>query len=410
MAKFCPNCGTGLEEAAKFCIGCGSPVTQQAPPPEPAYQPEPAPRQQPINQLPQQTIFQGQLPQQPYPQQPYPQQPYPQQPYPQQPYPQQPMQPQAYAPAAAAEKPKKKGKGLKILLGIGGGFVALIVLIVVIATAVNGGKAKQDYYELGNDRIPTVKLALGEVRKISSSATSISGGTTQMEYIYNEPGRDQALEMSQYLTCLRGEGFLLLTDAEFSAPSAWCKVGRNSADSGFQLIVQMEYDTTGYNIIIVKEPGEIAPIGTNDPIDPYNPVNPTAPPVDPTNQGTVSPNTYGGQQLWRGAFEDEDGPYVELFYFNKDGTFTISVLYEDNPGNNYDIFGNYTLRGGQLTLTNVETDRGNRVNDLEFGHTVSGNVMTLDGDADYWRVEDEDRADVLADPFIPYPYTSFSAW
>lgn len=62
MAKFCPNCGTGLPEAARFCANCGTPcpaapqpqpqpIPQPAYPQQPAYQPQPIYPQQPMPQL-----------------------------------------------------------------------------------------------------------------------------------------------------------------------------------------------------------------------------------------------------------------------------------------------------------------------------------------------------------------------
>ena len=236
MAKFCPNCGVSLADAANFCAGCGAQVTST---PTQQAQPQPPPYTQPQYQQPQ---------------------------YPQQPYPPAPPPP---APA------KKKRKGLKIFLGIVGGLVGLVAVILVVALAATGGAAKKDYYTIGGDKIPSVKLALGGERKVTGVNTSASNGVTMKEYRYSAPDVDQALEMSQYLTHLRGQGFLLLTDADFSAPEAWCKVGRNSEDSGYQVVVQIEYDAAGYVITIVKEAGSITP---NEPADePTQPEQTAAP-------------------------------------------------------------------------------------------------------------------------------------
>ena len=390
MAKFCFNCGNGLEEAAKFCPGCGTQIAQPAPAPAPVPEPVPEPPQP--TPLP--------FPVEPPPLQYIPQQPFPQQPHPPQPYPVAPLPVQ-----------KKSNKKLLVVLAIiAVVFVGGIAAIIAAAVGITGKAAKKDFYELGNDKIPSIKYVLGDVRKISNTSTSISGGTTQKEYLYNEPGRDQGEEMSDYLTYLREkEGFLLLTDVDFTQPAAWVKVGRNSVDSGYEIIVQIEYDATGYYIICIKQPGEITPIANNTPTvpanntpDPYNPPDSTQ--VDPYSL------TYDDQELWYGQFENEDGQtYVELFFLNDDYTFIISILYEDTPRDNYDLFGEYTLSGGRLYLTDVEDDRGLEYEDMEFRIRFSGNTMTLDGEADYWRVADEDRPDVLTDPFIPYPYTSFSA-
>ena len=386
MARFCSNCGTGLDDATKFCMNCGTPVPQPAAPEVPS-QPEPAPP--PFPQPEQQQTYQGQLPPQSFPQ--YPQQP--QQPYPQ--YPQQPQQPYPQQPYPAAPPPppkKKKGKVLIVLAIIAVIFVGGIAAVIAGAAGAVNKAANADYYELGNDRIPSVKHVLGEKRKITSASTSINNGVTMKEYQYSVPDKDQSLEMSQYLSYLREEGFLLLTDVDFNAPEAWCKLGRNSVDSGYQVVVQIDYDTKGYTIIVVKEEGEIRS-NTNDPAPPNTPE-----PTEPEND-----YTYEGQELWRGEFEDEDGVYVELFFLNDDGTFIVSIYYRDGQKDDYDLYGTYYIEAGRLGLFDVESYEGEAYNDMEFEYASTRNTMTLDGDAVYYRVADRDRPDVLADPFMTYP-------
>jgi hypothetical protein len=81
------------------------------------------------------------------------------------------------------------------------------------------------------------------------------------------------------------EGFLVLTDVDFSTPEAWCKMGRNSEDKGYRVIVQIEYDAKGYVITLVKEEGEITPArgGPDEPDDdPYSTDN-DAPTTQPSN-------------------------------------------------------------------------------------------------------------------------------
>lgn len=102
MARFCPNCGAGLADAAQFCNNCGFQGAQQA-----QY-----PQQQPYAQ---QQYQQTQYPQ-PYPQQQY---------YQQTQYQQPPFQ-QPYAPPPAQAPPAKKGRGPLIAV-----IVAAAVLVAV---------------------------------------------------------------------------------------------------------------------------------------------------------------------------------------------------------------------------------------------------------------------------------------
>jgi len=415
MARFCSNCGAGLDEAAKFCMGCGTqaagappipepvpePVPEPAPIPEPAPEPVPEPAREPIPEPEQQQYIpppqpypQQPYPQQPYPQQPYPQQSYPQQPYQQQPYPQQPYPQQPYAPAPAPAQKKSK-KGLAIALTV---IAAFIVGVVAIAIAVTGGAAKKDYYVLGKDQIPSVKLVLGEVRKIASSNTATQNGATMKEYRYNEPGRDQAYEMSTYLTYLRGEGFLLLTDADFYADEAWCKVARNSVDAGYWVVVQIEYDTKGYVITLLKEQGEVVPLGED-------PVIPGGEDPEPPEQTTAAPGGTAHTGLWRAQAQDSDGDdLISLITFNRDGSFSWSVYYVEPELTEYNgtMNGSYTLEDGEIFMFDIEAADGRGIEDMTCEYELSDNAMTLDDDY-YTFVEPRDRRKVMSDPLLPYP-------
>jgi len=377
MAKFCPNCGTGLDEATKFCMNCGTPAPQPAAPPEaqPPAQPEappaPEPAPAPFPQQPeQQPVYQGQLPPQPFPQ-------YPQQPFPQ--YPQQPQQP---------SPPKKKSKLPLILAIIAVVVIGGIAAIVAGAVGAVNKAANADYYVLGNDQIPSVKYVLGEKRKITSASTSINNGVTMKEYQYSAPDVDQGLEMSQYLTYLREEGFLLLTDADFTVPEAWCKVGRNSVDDGYEIIVQIDYNTAGYTIIAVKEEGEITP-ATNDP-------------TPPNNQPKPAGNSYFG--MWRGETVDGDGDEcVELLTLNENGSFSWSIFYLDTEYGSFQLTGSYDIEDGEITLYDIEEASGEEIDDMLADISFSGNLMDLGGDL-YTFVEKRDQRKVTADPYAAYPF------
>ena len=148
MVKFCINCGRQLDEAAKFCAGCGAPQPYQQPqqpPPPQQYAPAPPPAmQQPQQQIPNSSYpipnSPSQQPQSQPPQpaaQPYqqPQQQY-QQPFPPQQAYQQPLyqQAQQYAPAPVAPATKKSKKPLII-----GGVAGACVLALVVALITTNG-------------------------------------------------------------------------------------------------------------------------------------------------------------------------------------------------------------------------------------------------------------------------------
>jgi len=341
MANFCPGCGTQIQGGGKFCIGCGQALPQaQESPGQIVQQPE-QPFVQPVQQ-----------PYAPPVQQPY--QPYPQQP--QQPYP--PQQP--YAPTPEAP-PKKKGKGLVILLGVLGGLAALIALIVVLASALTGRAAKKDYYELGRDRVPSVKLVLGETRKITSTSASTSNGIVTQVYQYKVASA-QAEEMNAYaLHLLNEDDFYLLEDEN---PDAFATLGRNSADEGLCLIVEILCDTAGYTVIVVKEPGQITPSDPGDDDDPYD---------DPYDE--PAPSLAAGEVgVWR-CEDDED---TTILYLRANGTCKAEIFYKENSGDDYVLDGNYVIEDGELHMYNLESD-GDPYDDITLDCEVGRDELLLGG-------------------------------
>ena len=164
MSKFCSNCGKALEDAARFCDGCGAAQAAQetAAPQQPTYQP-PAFQQSPYYQPPHQANYQPS--QQPVYQAPV-QQPT-QQPVYQAPV-QQPTQQPVQQPATGEDKKgfdfakfwgdvKSVAKGtinrckkdkpfMYKCLGIVGGALVLIILLILLLGGGHGGKtAPLDY-------------------------------------------------------------------------------------------------------------------------------------------------------------------------------------------------------------------------------------------------------------------------
>jgi len=222
--KYCPNCGTGCAEETKFCQSCGA-----------SFAPQPYPQQQPVP------------PQQPYPQQ----QIYPQQPYPQ-PYPMQP-------PAPPEPPQKKKRTGLKVLLI----FLLVVALaaggVIIAAKAATGKAANADYYKLSGEQVPSVKLALGEKRKVTSTGSSKNGSSTAVENVYQSdtPGRDCFIYAS-YL--VERDGFVCLEDVDFQDPTGKAYFGRNSAQDGYKLLATAEWNAAGYTVTVERSQGFINPV------------------------------------------------------------------------------------------------------------------------------------------------------
>jgi len=241
MAKFCTNCGASLSDTAKFCNGCGTKQDDTPPVQQQAQQPV---QQQPVQQQPVQ-----QPPVQPQPQQQYQQQPY--------------QQP------AAAPIQKKKSK-LPIILAVFGVFAVLVVVgVIALISSLSGilnKTAEADYYEMGEDRIPSVKYALGEERKVTGVNTSTNGKATTKEIIYSVPDPERRDEIYEYYVYLvERDGFYNLTQINFdNERNGDVVIGRNSDKDGYEIQIQLKYDTYGYTVTLLKQPGGITP---NEPGD-----------------------------------------------------------------------------------------------------------------------------------------------
>ena len=166
----------------------------------------------------------------------------------------------------AAASAKKKRPIIVTCLGCGCAaivcFGVMIALIIWFAMSSLNNAAKEDYYVLGNDKIPSVKLALGEERKITGLNVSTAlGGATKKEFKYQVPGTEQGREMFEYYTYLHDkDGFLRLGDIDFNESAGKGVVARNSVDDGHEIQLQIEYDAVGYTITIVKQPGGVTPV------------------------------------------------------------------------------------------------------------------------------------------------------
>ena len=234
MAKFCTGCGAPLDDAAKFCMSCGTPSAQPQPEPQPQPQPQPEPEAQQYQQPPQQQYQQPQQFQPPQYQQPQ--------------YQQQPQQP--------AAKPKKKGKGLKVFLCIVGVFAVLIASIALLM----GKASRMDYYKLMKDQIPSVKLALGEKRKVTGAGTKIENGMNIKNFSYSSDTPQEDID-AYYAYLLDKAGYIRMYDPDTMEFSS---VGHNSVTPGNHIEVIAETDSGGYVVTLYYAKGEIQMINTDD--------------------------------------------------------------------------------------------------------------------------------------------------
>ena len=154
-----------------------------------------------------------------------------------------------------------------MILILAGAAAAVIVIAILLAGGILGNIADKDYFELGVDQVPSVKLVLGETRDISSSSSSTSNGIQTMVIKYSVE-TNQANEMRQYTQALVNEyGFVATTSSDFSMPTGNdMEFARESDEDGFIVMVSVEYGITGYTLTITRGKGTLTLFGDPDPV------------------------------------------------------------------------------------------------------------------------------------------------
>ena len=249
MAKFCKKCGTPLEDGAAFCPGCGEQLGAPPPPPE---QPPPPPVQQ------------APPPPPPVQQAPPPPPPMQQAPPPQQQYAPPPQEP-VYAGAYVAKPPKKKFPVWLLIVIIA---AVVVVVAVIAANAATGNYAEKDFFDIGGDQVPSVKLVLSEERNITGVTTSTSGGVTTMVIKY-KVDENQNSEMEQYALALMNRfGFINTTPYDFGPPTgSGIQFAKQSEEEGKIVLVGIDFDNSGYTLTITRGEGTLT-VFEDEPAEP----------------------------------------------------------------------------------------------------------------------------------------------
>lgn len=264
-SRFCTECGKPLQGNAKFCASCGQAIIK---PPE-----KPQELQEQIKLQPQEQEQQA-VTQQPQPTEPPQQQTIqyqeqieleatvvqpmlPMQKQPPQVQPVQYRQQQQYEPALK----KKKSPVVLILAIFGSVFVVGVVTVVLIINAVTGilkNTQETDFFEIGGDKIPSVKYILGEKKTVTGVSTSISNGIEEKIITYSV-SENQNAEMREYaLALIENYGYYHLNDNAFSGSVGRdFQFGANSAQEGYIIIIHIDYDTNGYTLTLTRGKGAL---------------------------------------------------------------------------------------------------------------------------------------------------------
>lgn len=147
-------------------------------------------------------------------------------------------------------------KTLKIVLIIIACIFVLGLIGGIIAFVATGNTANAEEYKLGNDTIKSIKSVV-EKRQVTSVSTETSNGITTKKIEYkSDTVQDDLLKYTQYL---RTEGgFSLTKDMDLSVTPSTIALGKTSNDSGKLIMMTIDYNSTGYTIIIQKGEGTLS--------------------------------------------------------------------------------------------------------------------------------------------------------
>lgn len=129
-------------------------------------------------------------------------------------------------------------------------------LIAVLAT---GNTAKQDFIKIGADDVPSVKLIIGEERKITSVSTTTENGVTKKIIKYKVSER-QNREMQKYAETLISDYgyYYVYSDNDFSGTSGIdLQLVKASVEADHILYVRIDYDREGYTVMITRGRGTL---------------------------------------------------------------------------------------------------------------------------------------------------------
>ena len=277
---------------------------------------------------------------------------------------------------------------MKIIIFILLGLAILVGGIILLATGILGGASKADYYEIGNDKIPSVKYVLDEKRKVTSTETSVSGSVTTKTVRYSVSGNEQNQDMSKYIEYLHDkEGFMYTSDFDFSGSTGTAELGRDSVDSGFIIQITLAYNTSGYTVTIVRQEGSLTMKEDGD---------------ENTGEDNGSQTDVVPDDPWIGFWRLDTPENVEIIGLYDDGTYDVFVYYrEDVDSDDFVLSGDFEVSDGKLITTNNKKNNIEEIEDISYTFKHDEKMITIDGD-DYDYVPYEYVSDMLNDPLVPY--------
>lgn len=145
-----------------------------------------------------------------------------------------------------------KKKIMIVIAAVSTVIVVMALAFVFFVFSAVGKLQKADYYKMGEDNIPSIRLVVGE-RKLKGTSSSIENGIIKKLYEYqSETASDDISQYKQYLS--EKEGYLVV---KLENQDNILTYGKESIDEGEIILINIDSTPFGYTINLIKGKGEI---------------------------------------------------------------------------------------------------------------------------------------------------------
>ena len=138
-------------------------------------------------------------------------------------------------------------------------FIIILSMIILLSFIANLLKGKDDkYYVLGNDKLPSINLVVGN-RELASYNNLDGDNIITKVYKYKNV-EDTKSDLSSYIKVLKNDyNYLYTTEVNLSKSKGKFQLGNNSVDSNKIIIITISYDKDSYTVKLTKGDGKINP-------------------------------------------------------------------------------------------------------------------------------------------------------
>ena len=132
-------------------------------------------------------------------------------------------------------------------------FVIILIIITLMTNIVNILKyEKIDYYNIGNEQVPSIYKVLGK-RKLYSYRSNSNSITLKYKNINNVKS-----DLSNYITVLKNDyDYIYTSNIDFSKDEGTLQLSTNSIEEDKIIIINIDYKNNEYKINIIKDKGKI---------------------------------------------------------------------------------------------------------------------------------------------------------